>query len=167
MAAAILTQARLRELLDYNPETGVFIWRISRQGHRKAGDTAGYRQPNGYVKITLDQHRVMAHRLAWLYVHGAWPLQHIDHINGDPADNRLANLRDVTPQTNSENERKARPRKNGGTLLGAHWSVTWKRWKSSIITGGKSLHIGWFDTEQQAHEAYVAAKRRLHAGCTI
>ncbi len=167
MAAAILTQARLRELLDYNPETGVFTWRVSRRGHRKAGDEAGYLQRNGYVKITLDQRRVMAHRLAWLYAHGVWPLQQIDHINGDPSDNRLANLRDVAPQTNSENERKARRRKNGGTLLGAHWSTTWKRWKSSIISSGKSLHIGWFDTEQQAHEAYVATKRRLHAGCTI
>ena len=66
-----------------------------------------------------------------------------------------------------ENERRARRRKNGGSLLGAHWSTTWERWKSSIITGGKQIHIGWFDTEQQAHDAYIAAKRRLHPGCTI
>lgn len=167
MATNILTQARLRELLEYSPETGVFKWRVNRQGHCKAADVAGARRHDGYIRITVDQHRVWAHRLVWLYVNGTWPLQQIDHINGNPSDNRLANLRDVSPQTNMQNERQARRRKNGGTLLGAHWCMTWKRWKSSIITSGKLMHVGWFDTEQQAHDAYVAAKRRLHPGCTI
>jgi hypothetical protein len=167
MAAAILTHARLRELLDYNAETGVFTWRVSRQGHCKAGSAAGARRHDGYIRICVDQRRVWGHRLAWFYVHGEWPSQQIDHINGNPSDNRMCNLRDVAPRTNMENERRARRRKNGGSLLGAHWSTTWERWKSSIITGGKQIHIGWFDTEQQAHDAYIAAKRRLHPGCTI
>jgi len=167
MATEILTHARLRELLDYNADTGAFTWRIGRQGHKKAGDVAGFRRSDGYIRITVDQHRVWAHRLAWFYTHGAWPAQQIDHINGDTSDNRLDNLRDASPRVNMQNERRGRQRKNRGTLLGAHWCTTWKRWKSSINAEGKRLHIGWFDTEQQAHDAYVAAKRRLHPGCTI
>lgn len=88
MAAAILTHARLRELLDYNAETGVFTWRVSRQGHCKAGSAAGARRHDGYIRICVDQRRVWGHRLAWFYVHGEWPSQQIDHINGNPSDNR-------------------------------------------------------------------------------
>jgi hypothetical protein len=167
MATAILTQARLRELLRYDPDTGLFTWRQSRRGSARAGDVAGAARHDGYVRVGVGGHKAWAHRLAWLYVHGAWPTQQIDHINGNPSDNRIANLRDVPPRTNMQNERSGRRRKNPGTLLGAHWSTTWKRWKSSINAGGKLQHIGWFDTEQQAHDAYVEAKRRLHLGCTI
>lgn len=166
MAAADLTAARVRELLDYDPSSGLFTWRTSR-GRRWAGDAAGFRRADGYVRLKIDQQAVWAHRLAWFYVHGAWPTGQIDHINGDPSDNRLCNLRDVSPQVNMQNERRARRRKNGGSLLGAHWSRTWKRWSSSINVDGRLKHIGWFDTEQQAHEAYVAQKRLLHQGCTI
>lgn len=167
MAAADLTAARLRELLHYDAETGAFSWRESRRGHRRAGDAAGCARGDGYVRIKVDQHGAWAHRLVWLYVHGHWPIGQIDHINGDPSDNRLCNLRDVTPLVNMQNERRARRRKNGGTLLGAHWHSRWKRWRSSINVNGKLMHLGTFDTEQQAHDAYIAAKRRFHAGCTI
>lgn len=167
MAAAILTQARLQELLNYDPETGFFTWRVSRQGNSKAGDRAGWQRKDGYVRIKVAQHSEWAHRLAWLYVYGSWPLNQIDHINGDPSDNRIANLRDVEPRINMQNERKGRRRKCGGSLIGAHWSTVWSRWKSSISTDGKSVHLGWFDTEQEAHNAYVVAKRRFHDGCTI
>lgn len=167
MAKTDLTAARVRELLDYNPDTGIFCWRSSKRGSVKAGDEAGFRRGDGYIKIKIDQHAVWAHRLVWLYVHGVLPAQQIDHINGNPSDNRLSNLRDVSGAVNSQNERKARRRKLGGTMLGAHWCATWRRWKSAICIDGKARHIGWFDTEADAHAAYVAAKRQLHEGCTI
>lgn len=167
MAKADLTAQRLRELLHYDPETGAFTWLVDRQGHAKAGDVAGCRRSDGYIRMKVDQHGVWAHRLAWFWVHGDWPEQVIDHINGDPSDNRIANLRDVPAATNSQNVKEGRKRKGRGTLLGAHWSVTWNRWKSSINVGGKLRHIGWFGTEVEAHNAYVEAKRRLHPGCTI
>lgn len=167
MAAAILTQARLRELLHYDPETGLFTWRQNRRGHIRIGDVAGFARSDGYVRIVVDQRRAWAHRLVWLYVHGEWPTQQIDHINGNPSDNRLANLRDVAPRINMQNERQGRRRKGPGQLLGAHWCATSGRWKSSINVNAKPLHIGVFNTEQQAHDAYIAAKRRLHPGCTI
>lgn len=159
--------AEAKRLLSYDPETGVFVWRVNRRGRARAGDVAGSLKPTGYVRIHVAGVPVFAHRLAWAFVHGEMPTHTIDHINGDPADNRIANLRDVPSRMNSENRRTAGPRRAGGSLLGAHWSKVWKRWKSSIITQGRSKHLGWFDTEEQAHAAYVAAKRQLHAGCTL
>lgn len=167
MAAAILTQAFVQQALAYDPETGVFTWRASKRGSVKAGDSAGFTRSDGYIRIKVGQQAAWAHRLAWLYVYGVWPTHQIDHINGDPSDNRIANLRDVLPRINMQNERHGRRRKCGGSLIGAHWSKVWSRWKSSINSGGRAVHLGWFDTEQQAHEAYVTAKRRLHEGCTI
>jgi len=167
MAVPNFTLARVHELLNYDQHSGRFTWKRSRRGPAKAGDQAGYKRPDGYIKIKIDGSAVWAHRLAWFYVHGAWPENQIVHINGNSSDNSIANLRDVSPRTNMQNERQARRRKNGGTMLGAHWSKTWKRWKSSINAGGRLLHVGWFDTEQQAHAAYIAAKRKLHEGCTL
>lgn len=169
MAIKDLTSVRLKELLSYDPLTGVFVWKVSRQGHAKAGDIAGKRTERGHTVLHVDQKKILLHRAAWLYMTGDHPGDglEIDHINGDPSDNRWANLRCVDRATNCQNIRKAKARKNGGTLLGAHWCIVWKRWKSSITINYKKYHIGWFDTEQQAHEAYVRAKRKFHEGCTI
>jgi hypothetical protein len=156
-----------KSLVQYNQETGAFTWKVNRQGSAKAGDKAGYIRPDGYIKIKIKQRGIWAHRLAWAFVYGVMPSGLIDHINGDPSDNRIENLRNVDAKTNSENERKGRRRKLKGFLLGAHWSESWSRWKSSISSGGTTTHLGWFDTEEQAHRAYVQAKRLHHAGCTI
>ncbi len=156
-----------KQSLIYSAESGVFTWAVSKQGHKKAGDIAGFKRSDGYVRIKVCQRAVWAHRLAWAWSNGKWPEWQIDHINGDPSDNRLVNLRDVPAAINAQNARKARSRKSGGSLLGAHWCKVWKRWKSSIMTRGVQRHLGWFDSEEQAHAAYVAAKRQLHAGCTI
>lgn len=167
MAKQNFTLARVHELLNYDKNSGIFTWKKSLRGPVKAGDQAGYKRSDGYIKIKIDGSGVWAHRLAWFYVHGSWPTNFIDHINGDPSDNRMCNIRDVAPIVNSQNERAGRRRKNGGTLIGAHWSSIWRRWKSSICTNGEVKHIGWFDTEEQAHAAYISSKRLLHEGCTI
>ena len=156
-----------RELLDFSPETGEFRWKANMRGPVKKGDIAGTKRNDGYIRIKVAQQGVWAHRLAWAWVNGSWPKFTIDHINGNTSDNRISNLRDVEQQTNSQNRIKAGPRKNGGTLIGAYWCPTWKRWKSVICTNGKTKHIGWFNTEQEAHDAYLSAKRQLHKGCTI
>jgi hypothetical protein len=162
-----LTVPRLRELLTYEAETGTFLWNVNRRGHARAGDVAGHDRGDGYFVVKIDQKNYYHHRLAWFYVNGIWPTQTIDHINGKPSDNRIANLRDVSPRINSENQRSPKSRTVSGTLMGAYWCRTWKRWKSSIQAHGKQWHIGWFDTEQQAHDAYIAAKRLYHEGCTL
>lgn len=156
-----------KTLVDYDRLTGEFTWKVNRRGPAKVGDSAGYTRSDGYTRLKIEQRAIWAHRLAWAFVNGEMPDGCIDHINGDTSDNRIENLRNVDAKTNSENERKGRRRKLKGSLLGAHWSETWSRWKSSITCGGVNKHIGWFDTEQEAHVAYVTAKRQLHKGCTI
>ncbi|MGY8831687.1 MAG: HNH endonuclease signature motif containing protein, partial [Pseudomonadales bacterium] len=98
----MLTIERLKEVLDYSPETGHFTWRINKRRAR-TGDIAGSVVAHGYILIRVDQTRQLAHRLAWFYVHGRWPDKNIDHINGQTADNRIANLRQATCAENLKN----------------------------------------------------------------
>jgi hypothetical protein len=127
---------------------------------------AGWTARRGIRFIEIDQRNYKAHRLAWLYVHGVWPTGEIDHRNGDPRDNRIANLRDVTHAVNLQNLTKPRAGCKSG-MLGAQWDASRQKWKASIRTQGASKHLGRFDTPEEAHEAYKNAKRKLHDGCTI
>src|SRR5690606_34614864 len=100
----MLTQQRLKELLYYDPETGIFTRLVGRSGPRaRAGDVAGSDNGKGYIRIYVDGRPYKAHRLAWFYMHGEWP-EEIDHRNGERADNRLSNLRPVTRQQNNLNQ---------------------------------------------------------------
>lgn len=166
MAAADLTAARLRELLSYDPDTGTFRWRYSRQ-KAKAGSVAGsLHRTAGYILIGIDGHHHYAHRLAWLYTTGGWPSNTIDHIDGDRKNNRWSNLRDVPHSVNVENVRKPR-RHSASQLLGARQCKKSGRWDSHITINKRLIYLGSFATAREAHEAYLAAKRERHAGCTI
>ena len=164
MAKANLTAARLRELLHYDAETGVFkrSVRTSRSVH--VGDIAGCKHHSGYIYIRVDSRKYAAHRLAWLYVCGAWPAGDIDHIDGNSMNNRIANLRDVSKATNLQNQRLA-SRNNASGFLGV--SRKGLRWRARIWVNGELRIIGAFDDPAEAHAAYVEAKRKLHPGCTI
>jgi len=118
----------------------------------------------GYRRVSVDSRRYLAHRCAWLYVHGEWPAGLIDHINTEKGDNRIANLRCVPEQLNHENIRKPK-RNNQSGFLGvvAHQG----KWRASVTHKRRVHRVGMFDTPEEAHAAYVAAKRRLHEGCTI
>jgi hypothetical protein len=160
-----ITAEQVRERLDYDAETGIFRWRSG----PVAGSIAGTTKWNGYRAIYLCGSPRLAHRLAWLYVHGTWPEKHIDHINGDRTDNRIANLRDVTRLWNQQN--RQRPQKgNVSGFLGVSLDRRRNLYVARIrVPDGKPYmrHIGSFKTPEEAHAAYVEAKRRLHAGCTI
>jgi len=158
-----MDQATLKGLLHYDPEHGLFTWRTMLCRRNPVGAPAGCRELKA-VRIRIRGKAYMAHRLAWLYMTGAYPANFIDHINGDPFDNRWSNLRDVTLSENSQNQRRAHSRSKSG-LLGA--SKNGKRWLASISVQGRGHTIGYFDTAEAAHLAYIAAKRRLHAGCTV
>lgn len=160
-----LTAERLRELLQYHPESGFFFWRVDRGAKEKAGDVAGDLQDTGCWRICVDYTRYKAHRLVWLYVTGEWPEAFIDHINGNKLDNRFENLRDVSKAVNTQNQRRARADNKSCGLLGV--SRNRKRWMANITVDRKPHYLGTFDTPEEAHAAYVAAKRVLHPGCTI
>lgn len=155
----VLTQKRLRDLLEYDPETGRMIWRVSLRGPAKLGSPAGVIDRNGYHVIRIAGVQYKAHRLAWLYVHGEWPPTLIDHSNGDKTDNRIANLRMCTSTQNQWNKKGSPSARNGG-LKGAS-KRTNGSWRSRITVDGKSIHLGTFGTAHEAHTAYVNAAHRF------
>lgn len=165
MAAADVTAARLRELLDYDPLTGVIRWRVNRRRAR-AGDVAGSAYPSGYIRIKIDSQEYLAHRLCWLYVTGAWPSGQIDHRDGNRSNNRFANLRDATRSVNTQNQRRAQSSNRSG-LLGVRRCNS--RWRATIRIPGeeRQRHLGVFDTKEEAHAAYLVSKRRWHPGSTL
>lgn len=163
MAAVDLTAQRLRELLHYDPETGVFIWRNSARGRMRAGNIAGC-VSDGYRVIRINNQSFRGHRLAWLHERGAWPAFDIDHINGDRGDNRIANLRLSIGSINQENIRSY---KGAVGLLGVTFHRVTGKFQASLSVSRKRLHIGLFETAEEAHAAYLTAKREMHVGCTI
>lgn len=165
----MITQAELKARILYNPETGEFQWVQGGRFNRLAGKPAGYTDPDGYIQIRIDKKLYQAHRLAWLYMTGEWPPSgFVDHVSTVVTDNRWVNLRDATKKINQENRRRA-GRNNKAGLLGV--SPNGKRWAATINTteNGERKHhyLGTFDTPDQAHQAYVEAKRKHHKGCTL
>lgn len=152
---------RLREILTYDPDTGVFVSLVCRKT-LKVGQILGTTVDRyGYASIGIDGTHYLIHRLAWFYVHGEWPDGQIDHINGIKLDNRIANLRVVDALTNCQNRHF--PEKNARvSLLGV--SIVGKRYQALIGVAGKNRYLGMYDTPEAAHEAYLAAKRQLHPG---
>lgn len=151
-----ITQAELKALLCYDSETGVFTWRVNRPAC-VAGKVAGSRKGQ-YWRIGLMNGMHHAHRLAWLYVHGHWPASCLDHINGDPSDNRIANLREATYAENSQNRAKHRNNSSGHTGVVKHRDG----WQAQIMAAGKSKYLGRFQTSKEAQVAYLKAKSELH-----
>ena len=160
-----LTAERVRELLEYNPVTGEFCWRNPPNG-RTLGQAACSKNGNGYLRTRVDYRLYYNHRLAWLWVHGEWPKHTIDHANGARDDNRLCNLRDVPHRNNIENQRRT-PKNSTTGFLGVYWDAINKKFRARIVTNGKRISIGRYTTPEEAHQAYLTAKRQLHAGCTI
>lgn len=160
----MLSQARLRALVSYDPATGLFT-RLTASGTAHAGDKVGWTEPNGYKRASLDGVKVWLHRAAWLYVTGEAP-DYVDHRNGDKGDNRFTNLRSTTQSVNMQNQRKARSNNTSG-LLGVSWHRGAKKFMAEIRLGNTREYLGLHETAEAAHATYVRAKRRLHEGCTI
>jgi hypothetical protein len=159
-----MTAEELRNLLSYNPDTGEFIWIVRPSKAVKNGDIAGVIDKRGYRTIGIKGKIYKAHRLAWLYVHGSLPTGLIDHINGDKSDNKIQNLRDVFADGNSQNIRKPNKRNKSG-FLGVIFFQN--KWRASITVNSKTQWLGDYSTPEEAHAAYLGAKRLHHAACTI
>lgn len=153
-----LTQQRLKELLDYSPETGLFKWHnLPKRGHATvAGKVAGSLTPDGYLRITIDERRYLAHRLAWLYVYGSWPAEQTDHIDCNKKNNKICNLREATPNQNRQNRHVRRDNRTG--LKGVHYQPGRSfPFVAKITRAGKQTVIGRFVTAIEAHAAYSKA----------
>lgn len=159
-----LSLNRLKELLFYDPDTGIFTWISSTNNRRPPGETAGYINSLGYVQIGIDCGHYSAHRLAWMYVHGELPELDIDHINGNPSDNRLENLRLVTHQQNMCNRKKRNDNSSG--YPGVCFHKTNNKWHASIRVKGKRIHLGYFKTAKEAYDKYVEASKKYHSQYT-
>jgi len=162
----MITQERLKELFTYDPDTGDFLRLITTSHNAKKGSIAGCNS-RGYLVFSVDGILNFAHRMAWLYVTGKLPSNHIDHINGIKKDNRFINLRDVTNAINTQNTREARPCNKSTNLLGATLDKRRGTFRSQIKINGKNIFLGDYKTPEKAHEAYIQAKRKYHKGNTL
>ena len=164
-ASIPLTQKRLKHLLDYNPETGVFTWRdcpdrSPRVNNRVRGTIAGNVEPGRYVRICVDYVQYYAHRLAWFYVHGVWPKIDTDHENLKKSDNRLVNLREATKSQNLMNRKRRADNTSG--FKGVSWDHTGENWAARIHRDHKTIYLGGFATKEEAHAAYCRAAEEFH-----
>lgn len=160
---------RLVSLLNYNPHTGLFIWK------ERAGDDAVTRRWNsnyagkpagcssggsGYIRISIDGCSYQSHRIAWAMFHGRWPTSYIDHISGDKHDNRIANLREASPEQNSRNSKVSS--RNSSGFKGVSWHKKDKYWRAVIHAQGKQIRLGTFDNPESAARAYEQASIKYH-----
>jgi len=160
-----LNADELRQWLRYEPETGLLYWTRSRRGPAFCGAVAGYTDRFGYVLVKFKQRNYRAHRIAFALMNGSAP-DIVDHINGNRADNRWSNLRVADAAFNAQNIRRARADNKATGKLGVSVAPS-GRFQARIMVNKRSKHLGNFDTPDQAHAAYVEAKRRLHRGCTL
>ena len=158
-----LTADRVREALQYDKSSGRFTWLIKASTKTRVGSLAGCVR-RGYLRIKLNGYPYSAHRLAWLWVTGAWPTGHVDHINRNKGDNRWANLRDVSASINAQNRLHASSNSSTG-ILGV--SPYMGRFRAVIFAGGKQIYLGLFATPELAREAHLRAKRQYHKGCAL
>lgn len=158
-AAAMAAAAARR--LTYCADSGRFTW-IAGQ---RAGRVAGTLRPDGYRQIRLCGESILEHRLVWLYVHGAWPENDVDHRNGDRGDNRLANLRAATRAENKQNENAAHRDSSTG-LRGVSWNEAGQAWDARICRDRRTHHLGLFPSPEAAHQAYRRAKAVMHPYAT-
>lgn len=164
MTKHILTQAELKEQLHYNQDTGIFTW-VACRPSISAGKIAGSVAKIGYIYLSINKNKYLAHRLAWFYVHGVWPKHQIDHINGIRTDNRICNLREATNFQNAQNKRKLRPDNRTG-YTGVNLMKNGK-YRARIMVNQKEISLGRFTFIDDAIQAYKVARSKYHEYSTI
>jgi hypothetical protein len=155
-----LTAARLRYELSYDSATGIFTWNVSNSPRIKVGQVAGCARPNGYVTIHCCGRLWRAHRLAWMHVYGWMPAKKLDHIDGNKANNAIANLRLATDAQNAWNSRMQHDNASG--LKGIYFAPHVSMYRARIKVQGKTFCLGYYKTKEEAHAAYCKAAREHH-----
>lgn len=161
MAPCSLTQSQLKELLHYDPDTGIFINKVTRNSGALIGDQAGTNHSQGYRMIVINRKSYLAHRLAWLYTYGSWPKYQLDHINQIKNDNRISNLREVNNSQNSQNTGLS-PNNSSGHK-GISWHKQSCKWHAYIMLNYKLIHLGFFINLDAAIAARKQAEEQLHS----
>lgn len=154
-----MNQQELKTLLHYDPPTGVFRWRHTPKRGMKPWDVAGNIDRQGYVQIKIGGKVLMAHRLAWLYVHGELPKQ-VDHKNMTRSDNRIDNLRAADNSCNGMNKRMQSNNTTGYKGVTFHKGTG--RYHAKIQANGVRKSLGYYETAEQAHKVYMTAAGELH-----
>jgi hypothetical protein len=152
----MITKDNVAAAFRYTPEDGRLWWVDYVRRPSWNGREAGNNTPNGYRKIKFRGRQLLTHRVAWLLHYGVWPSGDIDHIDGDPLNNRIDNLRDVSHRVNMQNQVHAQAR-NPDRLVGA--TKKKGKWMAQININGKSKYLGLFATAQEAHEVYLNAAK--------
>lgn len=134
-----LSHDELTQSLLYDLHTGLFVWNVKKLGV-KYGSVAGTIRPDGYIGMQLNCNQYLAQRLAWFYIHGKWPTQYIDHINGIRADNRISNLREVDKEQDAKNRGIFKNNKTG--FMGVCWDKNRKKYAAQITVKGKLINLG-------------------------
>jgi hypothetical protein len=163
-----ITADYVRSVLDYNPDTGVFLWKartdVVKPGWWKTkheGKIAGTPSSSGHIQIRIGGGKVDAARIAFLIMTGEWPEHFMDHKDGNPADNRWDNLRPATLAENNRN--RVIGKNNTSGFKGVSWHKAVGKWTTAIRAGGKLVHLGYFVTAEEAHAAYCRAAE-VHYG---
>lgn len=156
----LISAEDIRNILSYDPASGLFLWKVDRSYRVKAGYKAGHVTPLGYHAIEIAGRKFMAHRLAWLIVSGKWPAFDIDHLNGDRLDNRIENLREASRSENCSNKLSRCDSKSG--VKGVFWNKKLSKWQAQISKNGKQIYLGVFETMDEAKAAYRRAAAELH-----
>jgi hypothetical protein len=160
----LLSYDEIIELFDYDPINGNLIRKITTNHRAKKGDIAGTLHSCGRIVIGTKGKKFYAHRLIWLHQTGSWPENDIDHIDGNPINNKIENLRNATDSQNQQNIKKPKSSNLHGFLGVESRKVGWV---ARIMSNGKRLNLGTFKTPEEAHAAYISAKRVLHSFNTL
>jgi hypothetical protein len=153
-----LSQARLKEVVNYDPLTGILTW-LSTRGRCVYGSEAGTIRWNGYKRVQIDSRTYAVHRLIWLYVYGEWPEEDLDHIDADRSNNRVDNLRLASRSQNLMNRDKS-PRNTSG-YKGVSLDKKRNKWDARITAYGRQHCLGLFDNKLDAYKAYCAKEKEL------
>jgi hypothetical protein len=159
---SLLSHSELLSILDYNQDTGIFTWKVHlKYSNMYAGDIAGNLNiQDGYIQIMVNKASYRAHRLAWFYVTGQWPINTIDHDDTIKHHNWFSNLREATH--NEQQQNKPLSKNNTSGVKGVHWNNSRKMWYASIKLNSKRIFLGSFINKADAIQAVTAAREKYH-----
>lgn len=155
----LISQELVKALFEYCPDTGLFTRKITTGTKAKAGSIAGSLQDSGYILLEINGNTYRAHRIAWLYIYGKFPVEQLDHINRDRADNSIANLRECSSKENSYNTSVRSDNTTG--YKGVSIDKRSGRYRAYITVSGKQKSLGYYSTPEEAAEAYNKAAAEL------